>query len=94
VNRSKLIMNCHQDEENDKIEEGPKSPKSPRSPKSEERRYLFWVVSANIVSFTHCSLTMSHPYNIVHKSHVDFDYQWSGQDVDKAFNFQEKLGQG
>jgi len=30
----------------------------------------------------------------VHKSHVDFDYQWTGTDVSESFEYKEKLGQG
>eukprot|EP00026_Physarum_polycephalum_P003536 Phypoly_transcript_03549.p1 GENE.Phypoly_transcript_03549~~Phypoly_transcript_03549.p1 ORF type:complete len:537 (-),score=106.48 Phypoly_transcript_03549:711-2321(-) len=34
------------------------------------------------------------PYNVVHKSHVNFDYQWSGDAVAEAFEYKEKIGQG
>lgn len=37
---------------------------------------------------------MGTPYNVVHKSHVNFDYQWTGKDIVEAFEFKEKLGQG
>ena len=34
------------------------------------------------------------PYNIQHKTHVDFDYKWTGQDPAKVFEFNQKLGEG
>eukprot|EP01132_Coremiostelium_polycephalum_P002651 gene2651-3291_t len=34
------------------------------------------------------------PFNIVHKTHVDFEYKWTGANVEESFEFKEKLGQG
>eukprot|EP01132_Coremiostelium_polycephalum_P000679 gene679-840_t len=34
------------------------------------------------------------PFNVQHKVHVDFDYKWSGQDLDRVFDIQEELGRG
>jgi hypothetical protein len=34
------------------------------------------------------------PYNIQHKTHVDFDYKWTGQDPDQVFELTQKLGEG
>ena len=32
------------------------------------------------------------PYNVVHKVHVNFDYQWTGQKPEEVFRLDEKLG--
>ena len=37
---------------------------------------------------------ISDPFNVVHKTHVDFEYKWSGQNPNEAFEFEEKLGEG
>ncbi|EFA75800.1 putative protein serine/threonine kinase [Heterostelium album PN500] len=34
------------------------------------------------------------PFNLVHKTHVDFEYKWSGANLEDSFEFKEKLGQG
>lgn len=34
------------------------------------------------------------PFNVVHKQHVDFDYNWSGGNPKDLFEFQEKIGEG
>ncbi|GAM23409.1 hypothetical protein SAMD00019534_065840, partial [Acytostelium subglobosum LB1] len=34
------------------------------------------------------------PFNVKHKVHVDLDYKWTGEEVDKDFVFQELLGTG
>ncbi|GAM22098.1 hypothetical protein SAMD00019534_052730 [Acytostelium subglobosum LB1] len=34
------------------------------------------------------------PFNLVHKTHVDFEYKWSGSNLEDSFEFKEKLGQG
>eukprot|EP01133_Synstelium_polycarpum_P014871 gene14871-17585_t len=34
------------------------------------------------------------PFNVKHKVHVDFEYVWSGEELDKVFEFQEVLGTG
>eukprot|EP01117_Protostelium_nocturnum_P007587 TRINITY_DN2718_c0_g1_i1.p1 TRINITY_DN2718_c0_g1~~TRINITY_DN2718_c0_g1_i1.p1 ORF type:complete len:567 (+),score=169.17 TRINITY_DN2718_c0_g1_i1:394-2094(+) len=37
---------------------------------------------------------VSRPYNVVHKSHVDFNFQWSGQKPELLFELMNKIGQG
>eukprot|EP01133_Synstelium_polycarpum_P004281 gene4281-4998_t len=34
------------------------------------------------------------PFNLVHKTHVDFELKWTGANLEDAFEFKEKLGQG
>lgn len=34
------------------------------------------------------------PMKVVHKVHIDKDYNWSGQDPDEVFELKEKLGEG
>ncbi|KAH3757961.1 serine threonine-protein kinase 3 [Pelomyxa schiedti] len=34
------------------------------------------------------------PFNVVHKQHVDFNYQWGGDDPKSLFEFKGKLGTG
>eukprot|EP01091_Cochliopodium_minus_P011563 TRINITY_DN3311_c0_g2_i2.p1 TRINITY_DN3311_c0_g2~~TRINITY_DN3311_c0_g2_i2.p1 ORF type:complete len:925 (-),score=275.28 TRINITY_DN3311_c0_g2_i2:403-3177(-) len=40
------------------------------------------------------SSNVGSPYNVVHKVHVNFDYQWTGQKPEEVFRIDEKLGQG
>eukprot|EP01104_Vermistella_antarctica_P003453 TRINITY_DN1365_c0_g2_i1.p1 TRINITY_DN1365_c0_g2~~TRINITY_DN1365_c0_g2_i1.p1 ORF type:complete len:583 (-),score=167.45 TRINITY_DN1365_c0_g2_i1:173-1783(-) len=40
------------------------------------------------------SFTITGPTNMVHKTHVDTDLNWSGQDAGAAFELQTKLGEG
>ncbi|PRP87191.1 hypothetical protein PROFUN_01453 [Planoprotostelium fungivorum] len=37
---------------------------------------------------------VSRPYNVVHKAHVDFNFQWSGQKPELIFEWISKIGQG
>ena len=37
---------------------------------------------------------VGNPYNVVHKVHVNFNYEWSGQNPEQVFRIDEKLGQG
>jgi hypothetical protein len=34
------------------------------------------------------------PYNVVHKVHVDFNWDWSGEKPEDIFELEELLGQG
>ncbi|KYR01844.1 putative protein serine/threonine kinase [Tieghemostelium lacteum] len=34
------------------------------------------------------------PFNVQHKTHVDYEYKWTGANVEESFEFKEKLGQG
>ena len=53
--------------------------------------FLFSCFPASEISFQNL---VGAPYNVVHKSHVNFDYQWTGDAVAEAFEMKEKIGQG
>jgi len=36
---------------------------------------------------------VSHPLNVIHKVHIDSEYNWSGHDTE-GFELLEKLGEG
>lgn len=40
------------------------------------------------------TVIISHPANVIHKIHVDFDFNWSGDDPAHMFILTRKLGQG
>jgi len=40
------------------------------------------------------SESVSLPYNVVHESHVDFDFQWTGTKPEELFQFKQCIGQG
>jgi hypothetical protein len=37
---------------------------------------------------------ISRPYNVVLKSHVDFNFTWTGQKPEELFELKEELGRG
>lgn len=56
------------------------------SPKVKEKKVLKHKDPAH--------LSVGLPYNLKHKVHVNFDFQWSGQNPSEVFILQEKLGEG
>lgn len=38
--------------------------------------------------------SISNPYNLQHKAHVNFDFKWAGDDPEELFEIQELLGKG
>lgn len=38
--------------------------------------------------------SISSPYNLQHKAHVNFDFKWAGDDPEELFEIQELLGKG
>ena len=34
------------------------------------------------------------PYNVVHETHVGFDFMWTGKDPNELFEFRECIGKG
>lgn len=69
-----------EEKEKDKEKEKLISPKNreKKSPKHRDPSYL----------------SVGNPYNLKHKVHVNFDFQWSGQNPVEMFDIQEKLGEG
>jgi hypothetical protein len=37
---------------------------------------------------------VSTPYNVVHNTHVDFNWEWSGQDPSVVFELKDMIGKG
>lgn len=57
--------------------------------------FFFFNFKKNTVSEQNLSSSLvGTPFNVVHKSHVNFDYQWTGDNVAESFEYKEKLGQG
>jgi hypothetical protein len=50
--------------------------------------------SSNSVSSGAGAISVSRPYNVQHMSHVDVNYEWSGQNLQDMFELREKLGEG
>lgn len=40
------------------------------------------------------TVSVSSPFGLAHKIHVDLDYNWSGEDPETSFQIQEKIGEG
>lgn len=56
--------------------------------------FFFFSSFQKIASEVNLQNLVGTPYNVVHKSHVNFDYQWTGDAVAEAFEYKEKIGQG
>lgn len=78
-------MSIEEESENIKEEES-----SPAKQEKKHRRVPSLLRKTSEVNLANLVGT---PYNVVHKSHVNFDYQWSG-DAAEAFEYKEKIGQG
>jgi hypothetical protein len=38
--------------------------------------------------------SIGRPFNVVHKYHVTFEFEWQGNNPEEIFRIEEKLGQG
>lgn len=48
----------------------------------------------NKIKAKNAGVSVSRPYNVQHNNHVDVNFEWSGQDLEKTFILAEKLGEG
>eukprot|EP00002_Diphylleia_rotans_P037265 TRINITY_DN8308_c0_g1_i3.p1 TRINITY_DN8308_c0_g1~~TRINITY_DN8308_c0_g1_i3.p1 ORF type:complete len:251 (+),score=56.02 TRINITY_DN8308_c0_g1_i3:50-802(+) len=71
------------------LEEDYPESSSEASPKDSKKK--FWK---KLHTKKKLSVEIGAPYNVVHQSHVDFEYKWTLQDPHRTFELQDLLGSG
>jgi hypothetical protein len=56
--------------------------------------WLLWVVVYCNRWLMGRSRSVGTPFNVQHRTHVDTEFKWSGQDLEKTVTLTTKLGEG